>query len=97
MPPVLLPRKGKFGLTDYEKMYCPDPTAGDIFDLRRVDRASGCLVVVRPDQYVAHVVPLDEHDALTDFFARILTAAESTAEQRARRWSAGAVVGRSRV
>ena len=83
MPPVLLPRKGKFGLTDYEKMYCPDPTAGDIFDLRRVNRASGCVVVVRPDQYVAHIVPLDEHDALTDFFARILTVAESTAEQRA--------------
>jgi phenol 2-monooxygenase len=22
MPPVLLPRKGKFGLIDYEKMFC---------------------------------------------------------------------------
>ena len=73
MPPVLLPRKGKFGLTDYEKMFCPDPRVGDIFDLRRVNRASGCAVVVRPDQYVAHIVPLDKHDALTGFFARILT------------------------
>ena len=25
MPSVLLPRKGKFGLIDYEKMFCPDP------------------------------------------------------------------------
>jgi phenol 2-monooxygenase (NADPH) len=32
-------------------------------------------VVVRPDQYVAHVLPLDAHDALVDFFARILVDA----------------------
>ena len=97
MPPVLLPKKGRFGLTDYEKMFCPDPKAGDIFDLRRVNRASGCVVVVRPDQYVSHLVPLEEHHALTDFFARILTQRESTAGKPTRHWSAGAVVGRSRV
>ncbi len=74
MPPVLMPRKGKFGLIDYEKMFCPDPNSPDIFDLRGVNRETGCLVVVRPDQYVAHVLPLSEHHALTDFFARILTA-----------------------
>jgi phenol 2-monooxygenase len=72
MPPVLLPRKGRFGLIDYEKMFCPDPGAEDIFDLRGVDREAGCMVVVRPDQYVAHVLPLDAHDALTGFFDRIL-------------------------
>jgi len=74
MPAVLLPRKGGFGLVDYEKMFCPDPTATDIFDVRRVNRELGCLIVVRPDQYIAHVLPLDAHDALTDFFARILSA-----------------------
>ena len=72
MPPVLLPRKGRFRLIDYEKMFCPDPTAGDIFDRRGVSRENGCIVVVRPDQYVSHLLPLDEHDALTNFFARIL-------------------------
>ena len=25
LPPVLLPRKGRFGLIDYEKAFCPDP------------------------------------------------------------------------
>jgi phenol 2-monooxygenase (NADPH) len=30
------------------------------------------VVVVRPDQYVAHVLPLDAHQELTDFFAGIL-------------------------
>jgi phenol 2-monooxygenase len=72
VPPFLLPRKGAFDLIDYEKVFCPDPAAGDIFELRGVDRRSGCMVVVRPDQYVADVLPLHEHEALAGFFARIL-------------------------
>ena len=72
MPAVLLPRKGRFGLIDYEKLFCPDPNHDDIFDLRGVDRDTGCIVVVRPDQYVAHVLPLDAHQAVADFFAGIL-------------------------
>ena len=35
-----------------------------------VNRDAGCMVVVRPDQYVSHVLPLDGHEALADFFAR---------------------------
>jgi phenol 2-monooxygenase len=72
MPSVLLPKKGKFGLTDYEKMFCADPKVGDVFDLRGVNRETGCMVVVRPDQYVSHVLPLHGHEALADFFAGIL-------------------------
>jgi phenol 2-monooxygenase (NADPH) len=75
MPSVLLPRKGKFGLIDYEKMFCPDPSADDIFELRRVNRETGCMIIVRPDQYVSHVLPLHEHRALANFFARILVDA----------------------
>lgn len=77
MPSVLLPRKGRFGLVDYEKMFCPDPDADDIFDLRAVNRATGCMIVVRPDQYVSHVLPLNAHEALAEFFARILIPARS--------------------
>jgi phenol 2-monooxygenase len=72
MPAVLLPAKGKFSLIDYEKVFCPDPRAGDVFDLRSIDRARGCLVVVRPDQYVSHVLPLDATDELVGFWAGIL-------------------------
>jgi phenol 2-monooxygenase len=75
LPTVLLPRKGRFGLIDHEKVFCPDPAAGDIFDLRGIDRDAGCLVVVRPDQYVAHVLPLDAHDELADFLSGILVDA----------------------
>ncbi len=72
MPRVLLPRKGRFGLVDYEKMFCPDPNGDDIFQLRSVNRETGCMIVVRPDQYVSLVLPLHEHGALADFFAEIL-------------------------
>lgn len=72
MPAVLLPRKGKFGLIDYEKLFSPDPDAEDIFDLRGVNRDAGCMVVVRPDQYVSHVLPLDQHETLANFFASFL-------------------------
>jgi phenol 2-monooxygenase len=75
MPQVLLPRKGKFGLIDYEKMFCPDPDAEDIFDLRGVDRDAGCVVVVRPDQYVSHVLALDHHDELVEFFGQFMVTA----------------------
>jgi phenol 2-monooxygenase len=71
--PLLLPRKGALGLIDYEKAFCPDPKATpDIFDLRGIDRARGALVVVRPDQYVAHVLPLQARQALQDAFADVL-------------------------
>jgi phenol 2-monooxygenase (NADPH) len=69
MPSMLLPSKGRYGLHDYEKMFCPDRRLGqDIFDLRGIDRDRGCIVIVRPDQYVAHILPLDAHDTLAGFF-----------------------------
>jgi phenol 2-monooxygenase len=75
MPRILLPRKGRFGLVDYEKIFCSDQQ-DDIFDLRGVDRETGCMVVVRPDQYVAHVLPLDGHRALAEFFDGIFVDTE---------------------
>ncbi|WP_342730340.1 FAD-binding monooxygenase [Bradyrhizobium sp. B117] len=69
MPPLLLPRKGRYGLIDYEKMFCPDLKSGqDVFAMRGIDRKAGCTVVVRPDQYVATVLPLDDFAALASYF-----------------------------
>ena len=69
MPSFLLPRKGRYGLRDYEKMFCPDfKSRHDIFDMRSIDRNRGCMVVVRPDQYVAHVLPFDAYAELAAFF-----------------------------
>ncbi len=73
LPALLLPRKGRFGLIDYQKAFCPDLKNGpDIFVLRSIDRARGAMVLVRPDQYVAHVLPLDAHEELAAFFAGFL-------------------------
>lgn len=73
LPSLLLPRKGRLGLIDYEKVFCPDFKSGwDIFDLRGIDRERGCLVIVRPDQYVSNILPLDDHAALAAFFAAFM-------------------------
>ena len=75
MPVLLLPRKGKYGLIDYEKMFCPDFKGGaDIFALRSVNRKKGCMVVVRPDQYIGNILPLDAHAELSAYFARFMIA-----------------------
>jgi phenol 2-monooxygenase (NADPH) len=71
VPDVFLPRTGPFGLIDYEKVYAADP-ASDIFEARGVAR-SGAIVVVRPDQYVANVLPLTATAELAAFFAPILS------------------------
>jgi phenol 2-monooxygenase (NADPH) len=69
MPSLLLPRKGRYGLLDYEKMFCPDLKSGhDVFTMRGIDRQAGCMVVVRPDQYVANVLPLDDFTGLASYF-----------------------------
>ncbi len=73
MPSLFKPKTGRLGLQDHEKIFCVDHKgAGDIFDMRGIDRGRGCMVVVRPDQYVANVLPLDAHEALVDFFAAVL-------------------------
>ena len=69
LPDLLVPRKGKYGLIDYEKAFCPILGVGkDIFDLRDIDRAQGALVIVRPDQFVAQVLPLDAYAEVEAFF-----------------------------
>ncbi|MBE1875787.1 FAD-binding monooxygenase [Myceligenerans pegani] len=70
VPGAFLPRVGPFGLVDHEKAYAADP-ADDIFTARGIDRA-GAVVVVRPDQYVAAVLPLDATADLAGFFDRVL-------------------------
>jgi phenol 2-monooxygenase (NADPH) len=75
MPAFLLPRKGRMGLIDYEKMFCRHGGDGqDIFALRGVATA-GCMVVLRPDQYVGQILPLDGHAALAAYFDQFMRAA----------------------
>jgi len=75
MPSLLKPKTGKLGLQDHEKVFCTDHKGlGDIFDMRGINRDKGCMIVVRPDQYVAHVLPLDGFEALSAFFSGVLVS-----------------------
>ena len=70
VPKLFLPASGPFGLTDYEKIYAAIED-DDIFDQRGVSR-DGAIVVVRPDHYVSHILPLSARDELTEYFGRFL-------------------------
>ncbi len=74
VPAVFKPQVGPFQLTDLAKVYGTDPTA-DIYEARGISR-DGAVVVVRPDQYVANVLPLSATAELADFFAPLLPARE---------------------
>ncbi|WFF41353.1 3-hydroxybenzoate 4-monooxygenase [Salinicola endophyticus] len=70
VPSVFTPEVGPFALLDLENVYGVAADE-DIFEVRGIDRA-GALVVVRPDQYVANVLPLTATDELAAFFKPIL-------------------------
>jgi phenol 2-monooxygenase len=72
VPAVFTPQVGPFGLTNLAKVFGADPQE-DIFEARGLDR-SGVVVVVRPDQYVANVLPLTATAELAAFFAPLLPA-----------------------
>ncbi|WP_022889081.1 FAD-binding monooxygenase [Agromyces italicus] len=70
-PEVFRPKTGPLGLTDWEKVFAAGPSywcRTDIFEERGISR-DGAVVVVRPDGYVAHVLPLTAPAELAEFFA----------------------------
>ncbi|WP_341975570.1 FAD-dependent monooxygenase [Microbacterium sp. LTA6] len=76
-PELFLPQTGPLGLTDWEKVYAAGPTvwtSADIFAERELSR-DGVVVVVRPDQYVAAVLPLDGVGELAEFLGGALLPA----------------------
>lgn len=84
LPALLRPKKGRYGLVDYEKAFCAPGTRGaEIFEARSIDRARGCIVIVRPDQYVSDILPLTDTAGLQAFFARLMVV------QTASRWFTG--------
>lgn len=77
VPEVFLPQKAPFGLVDTNKVFGQgevDKQRVDIFAERGIGR-DGAVVVVRPDQYVAAVLPLTATDELAAFFDGVLLPA----------------------
>ncbi|SDG40857.1 FAD-dependent monooxygenase [Microbacterium sp. 77mftsu3.1] len=71
VPAVFRPHSGPLGLMDWEKVYATGPstwTDVDVFSERGIS-PRGAVVVVRPDQYVAAVLPLTATAELGEFLA----------------------------
>ncbi|MGN6220907.1 MAG: FAD-dependent monooxygenase [Microbacterium sp.] len=80
VPEIFAPRTGFLGLTDWEKVYAAgvDPwRSSDIFEERGLSR-DGVVIVVRPDQYVAAVLPLDAPTRLAEFFDGVMTVSDGS-------------------
>lgn len=75
VPAAFKPKTGRFELTDMEKAFGGLPDQ-DIFEERSISR-DGAVVVVRPDQYVAGVFPLDETQGLEVFLNGVFPAVRS--------------------
>lgn len=71
IPGFLWPAKGKYGLNDYEKVFHADQD-NDIYALRGIDRSQGCMVIVRPDQHIANILPLNAQTELSAFFEEFM-------------------------
>jgi len=69
-PAVFRPSYGAFGVMQYENVFAVAPVS-DIFDERGISR-DGAVVVVRPDHYVATVLPLDAHSQFAAFFEAVV-------------------------
>ncbi|SNU00519.1 phenol 2-monooxygenase [Ruaniaceae bacterium KH17] len=69
-PAIFRPLTGPFQLQNLEKVFASGPD-GDIFEEREISR-DGAIVVVRPDMYVAQVLPLSARQELSDFFKGFL-------------------------
>lgn len=71
MPDLLWPAKGKYQLRDYEKVFC-NTSDCDVFTSQGINTEQGCMIIVRPDQHIASILPLNQHTELADFFANIM-------------------------
>lgn len=72
VPRLFMPKVGHLQIMDWEKVYSTIPD-DDIFENCSIDR-SGALVIVRPDMYVAHLLPLSARAELTEFFAQSMAS-----------------------
>lgn len=66
VPEIFRPPVGELGLDYWEKIYSVIPE-NNIFDVRGISK-DGTVVIVRPDQYVAAVLPLNDFEGICAYF-----------------------------
>lgn len=67
VPEAFKPRMGPWQLENLENIYASLPEQ-DIFALRGISK-SGAIIIVRPDQYVANILPLTATNEFAQFLA----------------------------
>lgn len=79
---VLRPKVGKHGFQSYKKIFSDDESYhkghGKIYENFGIDPKVGCMVVVRPDQYVSLVTEITDHTGLASFFDSFMLAVGSS-------------------
>ena len=73
MDDFFTPKKGKYQLRDYEKIYISIPQ-NDIFKTRLINLREGCILIVRPDQHIANILSLGSYNTLMSFSKHIMLA-----------------------
>lgn len=72
VPEVFSPVTGKWGIKDLHKTYIDDEHYnaghGHAYEQYGIDREQGAVVVVRPDQYVAKILSLENAAGVERFF-----------------------------
>lgn len=66
---------------DYWKIFSDDaetlePDSGTAYEKYGIDKEEGCFVILRPDQHVSYIGPLDDHNAPQRFFEGVLRPAD---------------------
>lgn len=83
-PDILHPFDSHTGW-DYNKVYVDDESYhegfGDAYKNYGVDKQRGCVVVVRPDQYVAWIGELEDFDDLQKYFEGCLVLGQPAANE----------------
>ncbi|APT93525.1 phenol 2-monooxygenase [Corynebacterium phocae] len=76
-PRLFRPFNGELCVPNWENVYNALPAEKDIFNAREISR-DGAVVIVRPDQYVGAVLPLNDPAAVEAYFTKNLVPAKSS-------------------
>lgn len=80
IPDVFSPTTGKWGIKDLHKTYIDDEHYnsghGHAYERYGVDTTAGAMVIVRPDQYVAKILGLEDGQKVREFFEGCLLKPE---------------------
>ncbi|KAH8929054.1 thioredoxin-like protein [Atractiella rhizophila] len=80
-PEILRPRVGPHGGYAYDTIFADDVAyhqpAGQAYNGYGIDRKTGCIVVLRPDQYVAGLFHIDHPERIGSYFESFMNVPAS--------------------